>query len=79
MKLEVSLHIHEITYKQIECFKGRSASFIAWICPLLQPRLYPDNQVIHYEGDDIIGIHFLTKGKAGFILPKYRNTVYIEI
>jgi len=38
LKLEVSLIIHENTYTIVECFKGRSAAFIAWICPLLKPR-----------------------------------------
>jgi len=79
MKLEISLFIHELTYKRIECFKGRSVTFIAWICPLLKPGLFPDNQYIYFEGDEILDIHFLIKGNAGFVLPKYRNTVYIEI
>jgi len=79
MKLEVSLFIHELTYKKIECFKGKSAGFIAWICPLLRPGLHPDNQYIYFEADDILDVQFLIQGKAGFVLPKYNNTVYIEI
>lgn len=43
MKLEVSLFIHELTYKKIDCFKGRSSAFIAYICPLLKPGPYPEN------------------------------------
>ena len=37
LKLEVSLYIHEETYKKINAFKKRSSAFIAWICPLLKP------------------------------------------
>ena len=79
LKLEVSLFIHESTYKRIEFFKGRSAAFIAWICPLLKSHIFPDNSYIYFEGDDVNNIYWLSKGKAGFVLPKYKNTVYIEI
>ena len=79
LKLEVSLFIHEHTYKKIDCFKGRSSAFIAWICPLLRPEQYPSNQYIFFEGDDITTLYFLIKGKAGFVLPKYKNTTFIEI
>ena len=79
LKLEVSLFIHENTYRKVDSFKGRSAAFIAWICPKLKPRRYPDNQFMYFEGDDINNIYFLIKGKAGFALPKYKNTTYIEI
>jgi len=71
LKLETSLYIHEHTYKKIDFFKGRSSAFIAWICPLLKPMPYPENQYIFFEGDDITNIYFLIKGKAGFVLPKY--------
>jgi len=79
LKLETSLYIHEHTYKKIDIFKGRSSAFIAWICPLLKPQPYPENQYIFFEGDDITNIYFLVKGKAGFVLPKYQNTTFIEI
>lgn len=79
MKLEVSLFIHEQTYKKIELFKGRSSAFIAYICPLLKPGPYPENQYVFFEGDDVSNIYFLIKGKCGFVLPKFKNTTYIEI
>ena len=79
LKLEVSLYIHESTYKKIDFFRGRSSAFIAWICPLLKPLPFPENQYIYFEGDDITNIYFLIKGKAGFVLPKYKNTTFIEI
>ena len=79
LKLEVSLYSHENTYKKVECFKGRTAAFIAWICPKLKPRFVPDHQIIYFEGDNVNDIYFLIKGKAGFVLPKYKNTAYIEV
>ena len=79
LKLEVSLYIHETTYKKIFLFKGKPSSFIAWICPLLKPLPHPDRQYIYFEGDEVSNIYFLTRGKAGFVLPKYKNTSYIDI
>lgn len=73
------MFIHEHTYKRIDCFKGRSSAFIAYICPLLKPRPYPENQYVFFEGDDVTNIYFMIKGKCGFVLPKFKNTTYIEI
>ena len=39
LKLEVSLFLHEKTYKKINFMKERSGSFITWICPLLKPMI----------------------------------------
>ena len=36
LRIEVSLYIHEETYKNISFLKGKSTSFIAWVCPLLK-------------------------------------------
>jgi len=79
LKLEVSLYIHEATYKKIDAFRSRSSAFIAWICPLLKPNEYPKDQYVFFEGDDVTNIFFLSGGKAGFVLPKYKNTTYIEV
>jgi hypothetical protein len=43
LKIEVSLFIHEQTYKKIKFLLNRSDSFIAWICPLLRPCLNLEN------------------------------------
>jgi len=34
---------------------------------------------MYFEGDNINNIYFLIKGKAGFVLPKYKNITYIEV
>jgi hypothetical protein len=39
LKIEVSLFLHESTYKKIPYLIGRQDSFKAWICPLLKPLL----------------------------------------
>ena len=39
LKIEVSLFIHERTYKKISFLRGQAWSFIAYICPLLKPLL----------------------------------------
>ena len=54
-------------------------SFISWMCPLLKPSLYEENEFIFYEGDDITEIHFLVEGKASFVLPSFSNQSYITI
>ena len=39
LRNEVSLFIHENTYRTISFLKMRSSLFISWICPLLKPVL----------------------------------------
>lgn len=56
LKIEVSLYIYEERYKKIKYFQGKTPSFISWLCPLLTPRMYGDNQYIFLEGDDINSI-----------------------
>lgn len=46
---------------------------------MLKPVPLPASQYVFFEGDDVTSIYFLTKGTAGFVLPKYKNTTYIEI
>jgi hypothetical protein len=36
MRIEVSLYLHEETYKHLFFLKDKSMSFVAWICPLLK-------------------------------------------
>ena len=38
-----------------------------------------DASVTSREGDDVTEVYFLIKGRAGFVLPKYKNAMYIEI
>ena len=73
------MYIHESRYKKIQFLNGKTKSFISWICPLLKPTTFEQNQFIYMEGDDVNNIYFLIKGMAAFVLPSYENTSYIEI
>jgi CRP-like cAMP-binding protein len=79
LKVEVSLYIYEERYKKLKFFKNRNATFISWLCPLLKPQFYADDQYIYLEGDDVKHIYFLIDGVASFVLPSFDNTRYINI
>lgn len=77
--MQLSIYIYEQKYKRIKFLKNQSTTFISWICPLLKPTFFQDKQYVYFEGDDINQVSFLTKGQAGFVLPKYENAIYIKI
>lgn len=79
LRIEVSLYIYEERYRRIRFFKKMSASFISWICPLMKPQLFSENQHIYLEGDEVNCIYFLVSGSASFVLPSFENTNYIDI
>jgi hypothetical protein len=47
------MYIYEKRYKKIKFFKQTSNSFISWLCPLLKPNSFEENQYIFSEGEDI--------------------------
>lgn len=73
------MYIHEAKYRKIKYLKNQSKSFISWLCPLLKPFPFAQNQFIFLEGDDISQIYFLIQGKCSFVLPSFDNTAYIRI
>ena len=77
LKLEVSMFIHENTYKKIMFLRSKSATFISWICPRLKPMIYSPGQYIYFEGDEVICIYFLNEGSCGSVLPRHQNMEYI--
>ena len=80
LKIEVSLFIHEKTYKNVAFLKLQSPSFIAWICPYLKPFLCPANDYIYQEGDECKSIYFVKSGDIGFVLtPTHGSLKYINI
>ena len=79
LKKQLSLHIHFEKYKLITFLRSKPAIFVNWMCSLLKPVYFAENQYIYFEGDDISSIYFLIKGYSGFVLPKYNNTMYIQI
>jgi len=54
----VTILIFEKVFKQINYFKDKQISFIAWVCPLLKHLVKMDDQYIFYEGDEISAIYF---------------------
>jgi hypothetical protein len=52
---------------------------VAWICPLLQPLVFEEQEYIFFEGDDVGGLFFLTKGECNFVLPKHNNLKYLKV
>jgi len=79
LKIELSLYIHEETYKHIYFMKDKTMSLIAWICPLLKTYLVTENEYVYFEGDEIVNVQFMKKGSCGFVLPKFNNAKYINI
>ena len=75
----MSYFIFEKTFKDLWFFKGRSLSFIAWVCPLLKPLSKNQDQYIFFEDDDVSCIYFLKKGKAGYVLPRQNNLLYVTL
>ena len=57
----------------------KSNSFVAWICPLLLPVIFSEEEFIFFEGDDIGCIFFLSKGNTSYVLPKHNNQRYVTI
>lgn len=79
LKVEVSLYIYEERYNKIKFFLGKTPAFVSWLCPLLKPALFADDEYIYLEGDDIGSIYFLITGVASFVLPSFNNTRYIDL
>jgi len=46
---------------------------------MLKANHHAVDHYIYYETDIIDSIHFLTKGKAGYVLPIRKNIVFVEV
>lgn len=79
LKIQVSLYIYEQRYNRIAFFKDRTPSFVSWMCPLLKPHYFQEDQNIFTEGDSVEEIYFMISGKCSFVLPSFKNTPYISI
>ena len=79
LKTQIQVYIYEERYAKIRFMKGKSLSFITWLCRLLRPNLFNKDQYIYYEGDGINTLYFLINGKASFVLPSFNNVSYINI
>ena len=59
--------------------KKHRKDFIADIGPRFQPKLVRIGGYIYEEGDPVNEIYFLTKGFAGFVIPKYNDMVIVTL
>ena len=73
LKIELSVHLYKSLNKKIMFLHEKSPSFVAWICPLLQPVVFSEEEYVFFESDDIGCIFFLTKGECSYVLPKSNN------
>lgn len=73
------MEIHKQVYESISYFKTKPMPFIAYVAPMLIEMNYNKDQYIFLEGEHINFVYFLVKGEAGFVLPRYNNTIYILI
>jgi hypothetical protein len=49
------------------------------MCPLLKPQIFEEKQFIYVENEKVDDIFFLISGKAAFVLPRYKNLMYINV
>jgi CRP-like cAMP-binding protein len=73
------MEIHKQIYQEINFFKEKPMPFIAYVAPMLTEMNYQKDQYIFLEGEHINYIYFIVRGEAGFVLPRYNNTLYILI
>jgi hypothetical protein len=82
IKTEVALYVYHDRYKEIKFFKdifqSKEESYIIWLCPLLKPNIFTDNEQIYSENDKIQNIFILTKGKAALVLPRFNSIPYVN-
>ena len=51
LKDKVSAYGFEFRYSNLKFFKDRSLDFISWICPLMTPQWYDQNDFFFVEGE----------------------------
>lgn len=79
LKLELSTKIHREIIMNIPFFKKRTSEFVSFIGPYLIPMRNKENDFIFKEGDLCTKMYFVSKGMIGFVLPEFKNTVYLVI
>lgn len=78
LKIEVSLFIHEKTYKKIWFLHDQAWTFIAFICPMLKPICVQEHEYVYKDGDEVNCIYFLKEGAVSFVLPRHHNIKYCD-
>ena len=78
LKIEVSLFIHEKTYKKIWFLQDQAWTFIAFICPMFKPICVQEDEYVHQEGDEVNCVYFLQEGSVGYVLNRHHNIKYCD-
>ena len=77
LKLELSAKIHREIVNNIPFCKNRSNEFVSFIGPFLKPDRTLESEYIYHEGDPATKMYFIARGIVGFVLPEFRNIVYL--
>lgn len=79
---KLTLEIYRQTYMNIDFLCNKPSGFIVWICPLLKPAFFAQDQRVYSDKEPVEAIFFMIKGGAGYVLApgsKNRNVVYVEV
>ena len=79
LRIKLSMEINKLVYQNVNYFKDKPMPFIAYMAPMLIEMDFTKDQFVYMEGEHINFIYFIVKGEAGFVLPRYNNTIYIVI
>ena len=71
--------MHKVLYANVKFFQGRERAFLAWIGNFIRPVVYQEEETIFQEGEKILEMFFLVKGKVGYILPRFGQKRCLEI
>lgn len=58
LRRPLSMLIYEELYTSVDFLKKKPDRFIAWICPILKPRIAAPNECIYYENDELRCVYF---------------------
>jgi CRP-like cAMP-binding protein len=79
LRIELAMAIHREVVESIGFFQGKDQSFVIWVVKFLHPSHFQEQEYIYKEGENVTEVSFLISGLAGFVLPRFDNTVYIKI
>jgi hypothetical protein len=65
-------------YATIKFFQGRDRAFLAWLGNYIRPIIIQEQDTIFMEGEAVLEMFFIVKGKAAFVIPTYNNTICQE-
>lgn len=79
LRVEISTYVMKSKISGIKFFKDKPKEFLAFVIPLLKPRLTREGMYVFREGDTATSIYFLLSGKAGYCIEVEKPFIYIAI